>query len=112
MTTTRAPASLSRRITGTDGIDGQIIRIPIPALTEERRKDLTKQARKTGEEAKVGIRKHRQDSRALLESMKEEGEVGADDVDRALKKVDELVQAGTATVDEIVAKREKDIMEV
>lgn len=92
--------------------DGELIRLPMPALTEERRKDLTKQARKMGEEAKVGIRKHRQDSRTLLESMKDEGEVGADDVDRALKKVDELVQGGTATVDEIVSKREKDIMEV
>jgi ribosome recycling factor len=91
--------------------DGELIRLPMPALTEERRRELTKQARKMGEEAKVGIRKHRQDSRTLLEGLKEEG-VGADDVDRALKKVDELVQAGTATVDEIVGKREKDIMEV
>ena len=44
--------------------------------------------------------------------MKDDGEAGADDVDRALKKVDELVQAGTHTVDEIVAKKEKDIMEL
>ena len=72
----------------------------------------TKVVRKTGEEAKVGIRKHRQDARALLENLKDEGEAGEDDVDRALKKVDELVQAGTATVDEIVARKEKDIMEV
>lgn len=92
--------------------DGDLIRLPMPALTEERRRDLTKQARKVGEEAKVGIRKHRQDSRGLLENLKEEGEVGADDIDRALKKVDELVHAGTAGVDELVTKREKDIMEV
>ena len=92
--------------------DGELIRLPMPALTEERRRELTKQARKAGEEAKVGIRKHRQDSRAMLENLKEEGDIGADDIDRALKKVDELVHAGTATVDEIVAKREKDIMEV
>src|SRR5690349_13607820 len=50
--------------------DGELIRLPMPALTEERRRDLTKQARKVGEEAKVGIRKHRQDSRALLENLK------------------------------------------
>lgn len=92
--------------------DGDLIRLPMPALTEERRRELTKQARKAGEEAKVAIRKHRQDSRALLENLKDEGEVGADEVDRALKKVDELVQGATATVDEIVSKREKDIMEV
>lgn len=92
--------------------DGDLIRLPLPALTEERRKDLTKLARKAGEETKVGIRKHRQDSRTMLEGVKDDGEAGADDVDRALKKVDELVQAGSATVDEIVAKKEKDIMEL
>jgi ribosome recycling factor len=93
-------------------VDGELIRLPMPMLTEERRRDLTKMAKKTGEESKVAIRKHRQDARSMLESLKDEGDVGADDVDRALKKVDELVQAGTHTVDEIVAKKEKDIMEI
>jgi ribosome recycling factor len=93
-------------------VDGEFLRLPMPALTEERRKDLTKTARKTGEEGKVAIRKHRQDARAMLENLKEEGEVGEDDADRALKKVDEIVQAGTQGVDEIVAKKEKDIMQV
>jgi ribosome recycling factor len=92
--------------------DGEVIRLPMPMLTEERRKDLTKVARKTGEEGKVSIRKHRQDARTLLENLKEEGEAGEDDVERALKKVDELVHAGTAQVDEIVARKEKDILEV
>ena len=92
--------------------DGEFLRIPMPALTEERRRELTKVARKTGEECKVGIRKHRQDARALLESMEKEGAVGADDVERALKKVEELVQAASHTVDEIVARKEKDIMEL
>jgi ribosome recycling factor len=92
--------------------DGELLRLPMPALTEERRRDLTKVARKNGEECKVGIRKHRQDARSMLESLKTEGEVGEDDVDRGLKKVDEIVQAATHTVDEIVAKREKDIMEM
>ena len=92
--------------------DGEVLRIPMPALTEDRRKELTKVARKTGEEAKVAIRKHRQDARALLESLQKDKEAGEDDVERALKKVDEIVHAGTATVDEIVARREKDILEV
>lgn len=92
--------------------DGEFLRIPMPALTEERRRDLTKLARKNGEECKVGIRKHRQDARAMLESMEKEGEAGADDVERGLKKVDELVHAGTHTVDEIVARKEKDILEL
>jgi ribosome recycling factor len=92
--------------------EARMLRLPMPMLTEERRKDLTKVARKTGEEGKVSIRKHRQDARALLESLKDDGEVGEDDVERALKKVDEIVQAGTATVDEIVARKEKDILEL
>jgi ribosome recycling factor len=93
-------------------VDGELIRLPMPMLTEERRRDLTKMAKKSGEESKVAIRKHRQDARTMLESLKDEGDVGADDVDRALKKVDEIVQAGTHTVDEIVGKKEKDIMEI
>jgi ribosome recycling factor len=92
--------------------DGEFLRIPMPMLTEERRRDLTKLAKKSGEEGKVAIRKHRQDARSMLESLKEDGEVGADEVDRALKKVDEIVQGGTATVDEIVANKEKDIMQI
>ena len=92
--------------------DGEILRIPMPALTEERRKELTKVARKNGEESKVAIRKHRQDARSLLEGLQKDGEAGEDEVDRALKKVDEAVQAGTHTVDEIVARKEKDILEL
>jgi ribosome recycling factor len=92
--------------------DGELIRLPMPALTEERRRELTKVARKNGEECKVAVRKHRQDARGMLESLKSEGEVGEDDVDRAVKKVDEIVQGATHTVDEIVARREKDIMEM
>lgn len=93
-------------------VDGEFLRLPMPPLNEERRRELTKLARKTGEEGKVAIRKHRQDARAMLENLKDEGEVGEDDVERALKKVDEIVQAATHQVDEIVAKKEKDIMEV
>ncbi len=90
--------------------DGEFIRIPMPALTEERRKDLTKTARKAGEECKVIIRKHRHEAREMLESVESDGGAGKDDVERAMKKVDEIVQGGTHTVDEIVARKEKDIM--
>lgn len=92
--------------------DGEILRIPMPALTEERRKELTKVARKTGEECKVGIRKHRQDARSMLETLQKDGDAGEDDVDRALKKVDEIVHGATGVVDEIVARKEKDILEL
>lgn len=90
--------------------DGEFIRIPMPALTEERRRDLTKTARKAGEECKVAIRKHRHEAREMLEGVESDGGAGKDDVERAMKKVDEIVQGGTHTVDEIVARKEKDIM--
>ena len=76
--------------------DGEIIRIPMPPLTEERRKDLVKVARKSGEECKVAIRKARHDAKDMIDSLQKEGEVGEDDADRARKELEEKVKAGTA----------------
>lgn len=92
--------------------DGEVMRIPMPSLTEERRRDIVKLAKKAGEDAKIAVRKHRQDARAMLDTLKSDGEASADDVDRAMKKVEEIVQAATAEVDTIVAGKEKDIMAV
>lgn len=90
--------------------DGEIIRLPVPSLTEERRRDLTKLARDHGEQCKVAVRAARKDARDMLDSMKKDGDVGEDEADRALKKVEEIVHGGNVRVDEIVAKKEKDIM--
>jgi ribosome recycling factor len=92
--------------------DGEIIRIPMPPLTEERRKDLVKVARKSGEECKVAIRKARHDAKDMIDSLQKEGGVGEDDADRARKELEEVVKAGTGKVDEIVGKKEADILEV
>jgi len=92
--------------------DGEIIRIPMPPLTEERRKDLVKVARKSGEECKVAIRKARHDAKDMIDSLQKEGEVGEDDADRARKELEEVVKVGTNKVDEIVGKKEADILEV
>ena len=92
--------------------DGEIIRIPMPPLTEERRKDLVKVARKSGEECKVAIRKARHDAKDMIDSLQKEGEVGEDDADRARKELEEIVKGGTNKVDEIVSKKEADILEV
>lgn len=94
------------------GNDGELIRIPMPPLTEERRKDLVKVARKSGEECKVAIRKARHDAKDMIDSLQKEGEVGEDDADRARKELEEIVKGGTAKVDEIVGKKETDIIEV
>lgn len=92
--------------------DGDLIRLPMPALSEERRKELTKIARKNGEDCKVAIRKARHDAKDMLAGLEDEGEASADEVERGQKKVEDVVQEGTAKVDEIVTRKEKDIMEV
>jgi ribosome recycling factor len=92
--------------------DGDLIRLPLPVLTEERRRDLLKVAKKHGEECKVVIRKARHVAKDFLSAMESDGEASADDVERAQKKVEEIVQRGTAEVDAIVSRREKDILEV
>ena len=92
--------------------DGDLIRIPMPMLTEERRKELVKVARKNGEECKIAIRKARHDAKDILEALKKEGDASEDDVERAMKKVEEIVQEGGNGVDKLVAKKEEDIMQV
>jgi ribosome recycling factor len=92
--------------------DGDLIRIPLPPLTEERRKDFVKIARKYGEECKVTIRKARHEALDMLKELDEGGEASADDVDRAKKKAEETVAESVKTVDQIIGQKEKDIMEV
>lgn len=92
--------------------DGEIIRLPMPLLTEERRKELVKVAHKASEEAKVAIRKARHDAKDMVDALQKEGEVGEDDAKRAKKELEEIVKSGTSQVDAIVAKKEADILEV
>ncbi|HEY4016209.1 MAG TPA: ribosome recycling factor [Polyangiaceae bacterium] len=93
-------------------VDGDIIRVPLPPLTEERRKDFVKIARKYGEECKVTIRKARHDTLDLLSALETDGESSADEVDRAKKKVEDSIQEASKQVDTIIANKEKDILEV
>src|SRR5262245_43423894 len=83
--------------------DSELIRIPIPPLSEERRKDLVKVAKKQGEECKVGIRKHRHDALDMLTELKSSGGASEDDIERAKKKAEELVAEAGQSVDKIVA---------
>lgn len=92
--------------------DGDLIRIPLPPLTEERRKEFVKIARKYGEECKVSIRKARHEALDMLTEVDEGGEASTDEVDRAKKKAEETVSEGVKVVDQIIAQKEKDIMEV
>jgi len=92
--------------------DGEIVRVPIPPLTEERRKELTKVIKRYGEETKVAIRNARRDSKEMLEELCKDGEISEDARDRALKELQTQTDSGVGKVDEIVAKKEKELMEV
>lgn len=93
-------------------VDGDVVRIPLPPLTEERRKEFVKIARKYGEDCKVAIRKARHDALDMLTQLEVEGESSADEVDRAKKKVEETIQDAVKQVDTMIANKEKDILEV
>jgi ribosome recycling factor len=93
-------------------VDGDLIRIPIPALTEERRKEMVKLSRKYGEEAKVAIRKHRRDANEMVDTLDQGGDVSGDDAERTKKKVEDIVAEGIKQVDTVITAKEKDILEV
>ncbi|MFO0570237.1 MAG: ribosome recycling factor [Polyangiaceae bacterium] len=92
--------------------DSDLIRIPIPPLSEERRKDLVKVAKKHGEETKVAIRKTRHEALDMLNELKESGESSEDEVERGKKKAEEIVHDATVAVDQIIAGKEKEILAV
>ncbi|OIP36804.1 MAG: ribosome recycling factor [Deltaproteobacteria bacterium CG2_30_63_29] len=91
--------------------DGILIRIPIPPLTGERRRDLTKQVRDMGEKAKVALRAHRRDANDMAKAMEKDGELSEDALHTGLDKVQELVNEYVKKVGEIVVEKETEIME-
>jgi ribosome recycling factor len=92
--------------------DGEIIRIPVPMLTEERRKELVKQVKKHGEECKVSVRNARRESNELLKEMETSGEAPKDDVAKALKKIQEMTDQGVEDTDKIIEAKEIEITEI
>ena len=92
--------------------DGNAIRINIPQLTEERRKDLIKLVLKTGEQAKVAIRNERREANDAIKKMEKSAEISEDDSKKAQDEVQKLTDAHIKSIDEVIAKKEKDIMEV
>ena len=92
--------------------DGTIIRVVFPQLTEERRRDLVKQARAKGEDAKVAIRNIRRRAKEELDRIAKDGEAGEDEVRRAEKELDDLTAQHTHHVDEAVKNKETELLEV
>jgi ribosome recycling factor len=92
--------------------DGNVIRVAIPQLTEERRKDLVKQARNKGEDAKVAIRNVRRKAADELKRIQKDGEAGEDEVVRAEKELDKTTHTYTDSVDVLVKNKEAELLEV
>jgi ribosome recycling factor len=92
--------------------DGKIIRLPIPQLTEERRKELVKVVRQLAEEGRIAVRNVRRDVMHHLKELVNSGEVGDDDERRAEERVQKLTNEHTAKIDELLRKKEAEIMEV
>ena len=91
---------------------GDVIRIPMPALTEERRKELTKIVKHEGESAKVAVRNIRRDAIAHLKALLKEGDVSEDDERRAQAEMQKMTDKSIADIDKLVAEKEKDLMAV
>ena len=92
--------------------DGNIIRLPIPPLTEERRKDLVKLVHKLAEEGKVAIRNIRRDAVENVKKVEKEKKISGDDSKKAQKHIQEITDKFIESVDKLIAGKEKEIMEV
>jgi ribosome recycling factor len=94
------------------GNDGTIIRLPVPALTEERRRELVKLIHRLGEDGKVAVRNVRRDCMKDLKELVHDGEVGEDAEKRAEEHLQKLTDEHTHRVDELVKNKEAEILEV
>jgi ribosome recycling factor len=92
--------------------DGKIIRLPIPQLTEERRKELVKVVRHLAEEGRVAVRNVRRDVMHHLKDLVRDGEVGDDEERRAEERAQKLTDEHTAKIDDLLKRKEEEIMEV
>jgi ribosome recycling factor len=92
--------------------DKDLVRVPVPALTQERRKEIVKQVKHKGEEQKLAIRNERRDAKELIEQAEKDGDIAADEAKKAMEKVQKETDDGVKRIDEMVAAKEKDVMQV
>jgi len=95
----------------TPSSDGELIRIPIPPLTEERRKELVKDVRRVSEDAKVALRNQRRDANEMLKEAEKGKDISEDELRRGLAKVQEVLDEYVKKVDDLMATKEKEILE-
>lgn len=92
--------------------DGNVIRVALPQLTEERRKEYVKQAKSKAEEARVSVRNVRRHANQTLEKMIKDGDAGEDEVKRAEKHLDEITHKHVAHIDDMLKHKEAELLEV
>ncbi|MBD3163536.1 MAG: ribosome recycling factor [Candidatus Eisenbacteria bacterium] len=92
--------------------DGELIRVPIPALTEERRNELVKKVKKMGEDVKIAIRNIRRDVNEEIKKLQKDGEISEDDLHRGTQEVQKRTDRYVETVDEVLQRKEKEILEI
>jgi len=105
-------AILKSEVGLTPNVDGTMVRLAIPPLTEERRKDLVRLVHKRMEEARVEIRNHRRDAADEIKRAEKEGDLGADDTRRELEALQKVTDRWTAEVDRVGKHKEQEILEV
>ena len=96
----------------TPSSDGQLIRLPVPALTEERRREMVKIIKRMAEEAKISVRNARRDANENLKMLEKEKEITEDERKRAEKDVQQVTDEYVENVDELVAAKEQEVMEI
>ena len=92
--------------------DGKVLRVPIPALTEERRKDLVKMIHKVLENHRTAVRNIRRDIKEHVEKLEKEKKISEDDMKRALDELEKLTHAETKKVEDLSASKEKEVLEI
>jgi len=105
-------AILNANIGLTPTNDGKVIRLSMPPLTEERRKEIVKMLRKMAEDAKIAMRNIRRDGNDELKKLEKDKKISEDDLKRAEKEVQDVTNSFVSKIDEVLALKEKEVMEV
>ncbi len=92
--------------------DKDLVRVPVPPLTEERRKEIVKQVKHKGEDEKLAIRNERRDAKEMVSQGEKDGDISGDEAKKALEKVQKETDEGVRKIDEMVAAKEKEVMQV
>ncbi len=92
--------------------DGQVIRLVVPQLTGERRKELVRMVKHKAEEGRIAVRNVRRAARHELEALEREGEISSDDLERAEKELDKVTHEHVAEIDKMLARKEQELLEV